>query len=279
MRGRSFTAMADGGELSGWVDGAGTPVLLLHGGPGLSYGYLEGLAVEIGDGYQVAAFQQRGVAPSVVAGPYDVDTHLSDVKAVLDQLDWPDCYVVGHAWGGHLGLHVALALRDRVSGLLCVDPLGGVGDGGEALFQAEMFARLPAAGRQLAKELVDRAMTGESDSGDALESLRVVWPAYFAEWDAAPPMPDYSLSVAAYSGGFASLASRLPALAASLPTISVPVGFVAGELSPMPLDEATMQTAARIPGAWVEVIESAGHFPWIERPGSVRSTLGRLVMS
>jgi pimeloyl-ACP methyl ester carboxylesterase len=49
------------GGLVGWVQGDGDPVLLLHGGPGLAYGYLDGLGEEIGDGYLVAAFQQRGL--------------------------------------------------------------------------------------------------------------------------------------------------------------------------------------------------------------------------
>jgi pimeloyl-ACP methyl ester carboxylesterase len=44
---------ADG--LRGWIRNSrppdGPPVLLLHGGPGMAYTYLDGLAAEIGDGY------------------------------------------------------------------------------------------------------------------------------------------------------------------------------------------------------------------------------------
>ena len=34
--------------------------------------------------------------------------------------------------------------------------------------------------------------------------------------------------------------------------------------------------AARIPGAWVEVVPGAGHFPWLDVPGCVRRALRRL---
>jgi pimeloyl-ACP methyl ester carboxylesterase len=34
------------GGLAGWTDGSGPKVLLLHGGPGLSYCYLDGLAAD-----------------------------------------------------------------------------------------------------------------------------------------------------------------------------------------------------------------------------------------
>jgi proline iminopeptidase len=124
MTGNAFTAEVDGGQATGWVDGAGPPVLLLHGGPGLSYGYLDDLASEIGASYQVAAFQQRGIAPSMLDGPYGVDTHLADVRAVLDTLGWSTAYVVGHSWGGHLALHVAAAMPERLIGVLASIRLG-----------------------------------------------------------------------------------------------------------------------------------------------------------
>jgi pimeloyl-ACP methyl ester carboxylesterase len=279
MRGREFSAPVDGGHVDGWVTGEGLPVLILHGGPGLSYGYLDDLADELGAAYEIAAFQQRGIAPSMLEGPYDVDTHVGDVRSVLDALDWSTAYVVGHSWGGHLALHVAVALADRLEGVLCLDPLGGVGDGGGALFEAEMMARTPVADRARAEALDQQAIAGHGTIEDAIESLRLVWPAYFADWNAAPPMPDYAMSVVAYSECFESLQAKLPALEAALPSITVRLGVLAGARSPMPVEESARQTAARIPGAWVEVVEGAGHFPWLERPGCARSALARLVAS
>ena len=48
-------------------------------------------------------------------------------------------------------------------------------------------------------------------------------------------------------------------------------------LRPLLLEVSTMMTADRIPPSWVEVAQGAGHFPWHERPGSVRRALDRLV--
>jgi pimeloyl-ACP methyl ester carboxylesterase len=73
----------------------------------------------------------------------------------------------------------------------------------------------------------------------------------------------------------ASILEELPALEAGLPQIRVRVGFVHGSLSPMPLGAST-DGAERIPGAWVEVVEGAGHFIWVEAPGAVRAALRRL---
>lgn len=277
MDGEQFAAPVEGGRLGGWIAGSGEPVLLLHGGPGMGATYLRALRDELGEGYRTILLQQRGLAPSTLDGPFDVATAVADLAAVLDHLGIERCLVVGHSWGGHLAIHAASALPDRVAGALCLDPLGAVGDGGAAEFEAAMAARTPEDVRAHAMELDERAMRGEGTAADALESLRLVWPAYYADPVSAPPMPDdLQLSVTAYAGLWASLCEELPRLEAALPQIRVPVGFVAGAGSPMPLTAST-DTADRIPGAWVEIVDGAGHMPWEERAGCVRSALQRLM--
>jgi pimeloyl-ACP methyl ester carboxylesterase len=39
----------------------------------------------------------------------------------------------------------------------------------------------------------------------------------------------------------------------------------------MPVAAAT-DAADRIPDAWVEVVDGAGHFVWVEAPGAVRAS-------
>jgi pimeloyl-ACP methyl ester carboxylesterase len=273
---REVRAGVEGGELAGWVRGSGTPVLLLHGGPGLNFDYLTEVADDIGDGFEIAAYQQRGLAPSTARAPYAVPSQVADVAAVLDALGWDKALVVGHSWGGHLALHVAATLPDRLLGVVAVDPLGAVGDGGEKEFEAEIFARTPADVRDRARELDERSMRGEGSEQDVIEGMRLVWPAYFPDWESAPPMPDMRASAEAYAETFASLHEELPGLEAALPGVRVPVGFLAGAGSPMPTTAST-EPASRIPGAWVEVVDKAGHFPWMESPGCVRAAVSRLI--
>ena len=263
------------GELVGWVQGEGPPVLLLHGGPGLSYDYMDWLAEELGPAYRLAAFQQRGLAPSTEDGPFDLATAVADVVAVLDALAWDRAFVVGHSWGGHLLVHAAVAVPERMLGALAVDTLGAVGDGGDAAFEAELFARTPESDRARAVELDERALRGEGSPAELQESARLLWPAYFASPPNAPAFQDLRFSIPAYSGVYESLRAELPALEAALGDVRVPFGFVAGGASPMPISAST-QTAAAIPGAWVEIVPGAGHFVWHERPGCVRAALARL---
>jgi len=269
----SFSAEAVGGTPGGWVAGDGHLVLLLHGGRDMSYEYVDELADEIGAGFRVAAHQQRGIEPSTLHGPISVEHEVSDVVAVLDALGWERARVVGHSWGGHLLLHLAVAAPGRLRGGLAVDPLGGVGDGGAEAFAAEMLRRTPDADRRRAQELDERAIRGEGGPEDALEATRLVWPAYFASPAHVVPFLPVQFSVPAYAGILEALVAGRERLQSALADVHVPLGFVAGERSPMPPDLAAAATARAVPGAWLEVVSGAGHFPWFERPGCVRGAL------
>jgi pimeloyl-ACP methyl ester carboxylesterase len=118
-------------------------------------------------------------------------------------------------------------------------------------------------------------MAGAADDELALEGMGLVWSAYFADPERAPPMPELQISSERSAEMVPSILAALPALEAGLPHIRVPVGFVHGSLSPMPLAAST-DGAERIPGAWLEVVEGAGHFVWVEAPGAVRASLRRL---
>jgi pimeloyl-ACP methyl ester carboxylesterase len=273
-----FTTHDDGPLIAGRRAGSGPRVLLLHGGPGLGFDYLRDLADELAEENDVAWYQQRGQEPSAVEGPYTVAADVGDARRVLDALGWQRAYVVGHSWGGHLALHVAAAMPERLLGVLAVDPLGSVGDGRWPEFDEEIFRRTPEDVRARARELDELGMAGESTDELAMEGMRLVWPAYFADPESAPPMPALRIATARSAEMIPSIMAELPALEARLPEIRVPVGFVHGSRSPMPLGACT-DGAERIPGAWVEVVDGAGHFIWVEAPGAVRAALRRLTLA
>lgn len=277
MRGEPVSIPVPGGNLQAWVEGHGPVVLLLHGGPGMSCEYVEELVGELGDGYRTALYQQRGLAPSTPEGPFEIAQEIADAVAILDHLGWDRATVVGHSWGGHLALHLAAAISDRVNGVLAVDPLGVIDPDENGDPGGELFARIPEVDAARARWLDERAMRGKGSAEDLVESFCLVWPAYFAEPSQAPPLPAVRMSVAAYAGLQKSIIERMAELRTSLSAVTTPVGVVVGERSPFHPAGGATAAAALIPGAWSEVITGAGHLPWIERPGSVQAALHRLV--
>ena len=271
-----FTVATPSGELSGWVTGEGPRVLAIHGGPGMSYDYLDDAVAELAARYQVATFQQRGLAPSTERGEFTVAEAVTDITAVLDGLGWDTAYLMGHSWGGHLVFHAAAAIPGRLIGVLSVDPLGAVGDGGAEAFGAEMLARVPEVDRERARVLDEKDTAGESTPEEELEAFSLFWASYFADPSAAPSMPHVEFAQPANQGLWADLKVRLPELEASLASITVPFGVLVGELSPMPPSAGT-DSAERIPGAWWHVEPGAGHFVWYEAPGCLIAAMDRLV--
>jgi len=274
--GREFAASVPGGVITASQAGAGAPVLILHGGPGLS-DYTGPLAAELDDAFAVIRYQQRGLAPSTTSGPFDVDRHVADAIAVLDAAGAGRAYVIGHSWGGHLAMHLAAQHQDRLLGLVVVDPLGAVPDGGEDDLGRILAERIPAEQAARAQQLDERAMAGEGTVQDALEGLAIVWPGYFSSPAQAPPMPPLGLSLDCYAGTFASIHQHFEdrTLERSLPSLKIPAVFVLGAASPIPPRHG-VASAALIPGARHVIEDDCGHFIWLERPGSVRRALQNL---
>jgi pimeloyl-ACP methyl ester carboxylesterase len=272
---REFDVAVPGGTITAWQQGEGPHVLLLHGGPGVSE-YTESLAAELEDGYTVTRFQQRGVAPSTTDGPFDVETHMADAIAVMDGGGIDQAYLLGHSWGGHLALHLAVAHQDRFLGLLPIDPLGAIGDGGAKEMGETIEERVGPEQAARAADCDARAMSPEGSPDDAVEAFRIMWPGNFASPEKVLPMPPTRVSLPCNAETFASISKHFEAetLARGLGGVQLPTVFVLGADSPLK-PQHNIATAALMPNASYQ-IEDTGHIVWMERPGAIRRTLDGL---
>ncbi|HEU0131791.1 MAG TPA: alpha/beta hydrolase [Mycobacteriales bacterium] len=94
-----------------------TPVLLLHGVPETSATW-GALMADLGKDRVVLAPDLKGLGQSEAREPYDIPTLVAELAAlVLHEVDGP-VDVVGHDWGGSLGLALAGARPDLVRRLV-----------------------------------------------------------------------------------------------------------------------------------------------------------------
>src|SRR4051812_16561323 len=129
--------------------GAGEPVIFIHGsGPADSF---LPVAVEpaVRDDYRVVRYHRRGSAgSSPVEGPVAVTRQAADCRALLDALDIAKAHVVGHSYGGAIALQLALDAPEAVQTL--------------ALFELAMLS-VPG-GQQLADAvgpLIEQYLSGD----------------------------------------------------------------------------------------------------------------------
>lgn len=277
MAAETFAVHADGGEITGWISGDGPPALLLHGGPGMS-DHLESLADELDGLFTLARYQQRGLSPSITEGDRSVDGHVADAIAVLDGLGWEQAWMIGHSWGGHLAMHVAVGHPERCLGLVSIDALGALPDGGAQAMGENLTRHLEAGSRARLDELNEQEESGQLSEADAIENLTIVWPYYFAQPTAAPAMPPFRLDMDGYAATWASVNEHYEAgtLERGLGALRMPALFIHGTGSPIPHSE-TERSAALVPGAMLRLIKGVGHWPWLEQPGSVKSAVAELL--
>jgi len=265
----AFEVAIESGLLCGHVGGDGPPALLLHGGAAVP-DYLGGLAAELAPLFTTYRYTQRGTQPSTGGPPYSVEAHMQDVVAVLDAFEISRAWLVGHSWGGHLALHVALAQSERLLGVICIAPLGAFGD----IFaeqDANLRRRLTPEAVTRLDEIEARRRAGEVTEEELVDRFAILWPQYFA--DDKHPLSASAVDhvgVAASIGVNRSLTEHFDrqTLVNGLPHLRLPVLFVHGELDADP-PRASIETAKLIPGARVELIAGCGHFPWLEVPGAV----------
>lgn len=271
---REFRAPTAGGDIVGWLrELPGKPnALLLHGGPGLSE-YLDTLVAELDGLFTTARYQQRGLAPSVVSGDISVAGHIADAVAVLHALGWDKPTVIGHSWGGHLALHLAVAHPARVGRLVIIDTLGAVGDGGIAEFGPNLMRGLSEAARDRIADLDAQEENGEPlTDAEREEHLRLLWPNYFGDPKTAPPMPPMRFGRADETWLSIMAHFQSQTLEHMLPTVTAPALVIHGGNSPIPVAQA-QKLAALMPNAKLVVHEGKGHWPWLEEPGFVRRQL------
>jgi pimeloyl-ACP methyl ester carboxylesterase len=274
-----MTVAVPGGEIFATRRGVGEgpPTLLLHGGPGMGAEYLVSLVEELDGLIDGVLPQQRGLEPSTLSGPRDVETHVDDTIAVLDHLGWERAWLMGHAWGGHLAMHIAVAHPDRVAGLIAIGTLGAnAPDGGMGELNGTLVDRLTPDERAALDPLLAREAEGDDDPTLMAQILMTLWPSYsYIHGNVLPPVT-LRLERPLDDGGdtMPSVAAHFQAgtLERGLPSLDLPTLFLHGEGDPLPASGST-GSAALIKGARVQLIEETGHFPWIERPGVVRAAV------
>jgi len=99
---------------------------------------------------------------------------VADALAVLDASAIDDAWIVGHSWGGHLALHLACAYPERVTGLVLIDSLGALRDGGMAELGTNVMAQMTADEQARYEEIDRREEEGTATEEESLEGVRVL---------------------------------------------------------------------------------------------------------
>ncbi len=100
----------------------GQPGLLLVHGMNAHAHWWDFIAPQLADRYRIAAVDLTGMGDSDYRHEYDADTWADELAAVADAAGLGnDSIIVGHSFGGRIGLHAAVRHADRFGGLIMAD--------------------------------------------------------------------------------------------------------------------------------------------------------------
>jgi pimeloyl-ACP methyl ester carboxylesterase len=228
---------SDGARIAYRVVGVGRPVLLLHGTLSTG-GQLRPLARALAaDGdLAVIAVDRRGSGESRLSapGPLDVATHVADLAAILDAEGHEAAALVGHSFGGVVGLEFAARLPGRTRAVVAYEPpYGLLADEATRGWFAALAVATERAGRE------------RGDAAAAETFLRAV--AGDAAWDGLSARARAFL--AAEGGGARADVSLGGADPEGLRGIVAPVTLITGDASDALYAPIAEALAARIPTA------------------------------
>jgi len=247
--------------------GKGRPVVLLSGGPGFSSAYLAPVAERLKGKYKFVLFDQRGTGRSKLE-TYDATTldHkklVADLDALRRTLKAGKLTLVGHSWGGILSMLYASEHPDRVRAMVLVDA-GGPTIAAVPKFAANHTARMTKEDSEKVREWSQRLGTDHKRA--VFEITKARTPPYFHDAAKAKEFAD-ALTVDAFNDAvFWPIVGQIDAkfdLRPALKRLDVPVLVIHGTSDPL---ESAEEVHDAIPGSRLEMIDEAGHFPWLEQP-------------
>ncbi|MEM9349522.1 MAG: alpha/beta fold hydrolase [Pseudomonadota bacterium] len=118
------TVTINGAELFYESIGSGPPVLMMHGGLGLSHDYLRPYFDQLADTHTVIYYDHFGNGRSDKPEDYAETSFarlVSDADALMTELGHESFTLIGHSYGGFIAQEFAIAHPDRLDGLVLID--------------------------------------------------------------------------------------------------------------------------------------------------------------
>lgn len=261
--GRVWTRVVGAGE--------GTPLLLLHGGPGAGSYYLEPMAA-LGDERPVVFYDQLGAGRS----DHPTDTTLwriprfvDELRRVREALGLDEVHLLGHSWGSMLAIEYLLTEPEGVRSAIFASPLFAT-----ERWTADADSLVRTLPDSLRAAIETHEAAGTTDSPEYQAAVMDFYHRFLLRRDPWPPQMDstfarFGVESYGYMWGPSEFTAtgtleewdRMDALAG----LDLPVLFTVGRY-----DETFVSTVeeyrSRVRDARLVVLENSAHLTMLDEP-------------
>jgi proline iminopeptidase len=274
----------NGTELYSYAIGEGDPLVVIHGGPGMSHGYFLPHLESLADKHQIIFYDHRASGQS----SYDVDSSSMTMANFVEDLDGirqhygiEKMNIMGHSWGGLLAMWYAGTYPENLKSMILVNTIGASREF-TSTAMANLNGRTTTRMRQIADSLTKTPGFMAQDSLALLEAFTFSFGITFHD---PADLEKLNLSLASdRMERQAKLQFLFPDLLnydlhEGLNRVEAPTLLIHGDYDANPLD-AIKKIDEALPNSELFVIEDCGHWAFIEAPElfeeKVESFLGQL---
>jgi len=265
----------DGVELAYTALGEGPPLVCLPGGPMLDSEYLGDLG-GLSAHRTLIRLDLRGTGGSGTpddSASYRCDRQVDDVEALREHLGLDRIDLLGHSAGANLAVLHAARHPSRIGRLVLLTPstfalgLAATADDRRDV----LLRRADEPSFEAVSAALDRITSGQAGSDD----WEAIVPFTYGRWDDAARAHHaadrrHPEAAAAY---VAEGAFDPPATRAALTALTAEVLVVAGGKDMATPARVIAEYATLFPHATLRTLPTGGHFPWLDDPAWVTTTL------
>ncbi|MGV3550274.1 proline iminopeptidase-family hydrolase [Rhizobium sp.] len=266
----------DGHKVVAYSFGYGEDVVFcLNGGPGLPCDYLrEAHSCLIDEGYRVVAFDQLGTGASdrpTDPALWTIGRYVEETETVRKALGLGKVHMLGHSWGGWLGIDYALTYPENLKTLILEDTVADMPH-----LVSELERLRAALGSETVAMMQKHEARGTINHPEYLAAITILnyrhvcrlpeWPApvnrSLDDWNMGPYGTMQGPNEFLYIGNLKDW-NRVP----DLHRITMPVLITCGthdELTPA----CAMRMKLNLPNAEMQVFENSSHMPFYENPAA-----------
>lgn len=249
--------------------GSGNPLILIHGGGSHSSEWVN-ILKPLAEHFELYVIDRPGCGLTDEINYRGVDYRQSAVdfiRSFMDAVGLEKSFLVGNSMGGYFSIYFAMQYPDRVKKLILIGAPTGInlwiplqirlmGVKGLNKFLAITIGKPNIKNiKMTAAQLVVADINNLTDD-------------YFTHTYHSQLLPGYQNSVLTMFENTMTLRgwNKKLYLGDQLHKLKVPVGFIWGDKDALEKPESGKQKAKAIKNYEFEVVENAGHYPWLDKP-------------
>lgn len=252
--------------------GKGKPLLVIHGGPGLTQDYLLPQMDQLARDHFVIFYDQRGCGKStgeINEKSINIETFVNDIEAIRQAFKFDKISILGHSWGGFLAMSYAIAHPEHVDKLILANSMPASAEGLISFINEWVQRTSPYS-----KEIEEIRNTNEFSEGNSELFERydhIIFKTYCYLPENANQLNLKMTAQASvnrskvYEMFRQNVFDKPFNLHAQLKNLTIPTLVIHGDFDPIPSFTA-QNIHESLQNSKYVLMKDCGHFPYVEKP-------------